>query len=259
MKELRLRRLFAQDQRSVIVAFDHASFMGNIPGLEDIGRLLRTLTQTGVDSVITTAGVVKKYRTDFGQLGLILRVDGGSTVRSPKSGELAITVSVKDALRLGADAVICMGMIGFPEEPSTIRNLTALAAEADHWNVPLVAEMLVKGEQKEASVEEIGFAMRVGAELGADLIKTSMALPVEQFQQVLETCYRPVVILGGAKVDGEEALLTTVYQAIQAGAAGVAIGRNVWQHPNPVGMCRALVSLVHGGATIAQALAEVKS
>ena len=85
-----------------------------------------------------------------------------------------------------------------------------------------------------------------------------MALPVEQFQQVLKTCYQPVVILGGAKKDDEETLLTTVYQAVQIGAAGVAIGRNVWQHPNPAGMCRALVSLVHGGATVAQALAEVK-
>ncbi len=96
--------------------------------------------------------------------------------------------------------------------------------------------------------------MRVGGELGADLIKTSIALPVDRFQKVLQTCYRPVVILGGAKVDDEAALLTTVQQAVQAGAAGVAIGRNVWQHPNPAGMCRALVALVHGGASVSQAL-----
>jgi DhnA family fructose-bisphosphate aldolase class Ia len=259
LKELRLRRLFGKDQRSVIIAFDHAAFMGNIPGLEDPGKLLRTLTQTGVDSVITTIGVAKRFRSDFGSLGLILRVDGGSSAKSPKTGELAVTVTVEDAVRLGADAVICMGMIGFPEEPSSIQNLAALSAEADLWNIPLVAEMLVKGEQKEPTVEEIGFAMRVGVELGADLIKTSIALPVDRFQKVLQTCYRPVVILGGAKVDDEAALLTTVQQAVQAGAAGVAIGRNVWQHPNPAGMCRALVALVHGGASVSQALAEIKS
>lgn len=259
MKALRLRRLFSQDHRTVIVAFDHAGFMGNIPGLEDPGKLIKLLAQTEVDSVITTVGVAKRYRNDFGKLGLILRVDGGSTARNPKSGELTITVQVKDAVRLGADALICMGMVGFPEESSTIQNLAALSAQADLWNIPLIAEMLVKGEQKEASVDEIGFAIRIGAELGADLIKAPVAYPIEQFQHVLQTCYRPVVILGGAKVDDEETLLTTIQQAIQAGAAGVAIGRNVWQHPNPMGMCRALVSLIHGGATVAQALAEVKN
>ncbi len=185
-------------------------------------------------------------------------MDGGSSVKSPRTGELAITVGMEDAVRLGADAVICMGMVGFPEEPSSLQNLAALSAESEIWNMPVVAEMLVKGEQKEPGVEEVGFAMRVGAELGADLIKTSLALPLDQFKDVLQTCYRPVVILGGAKADDEGTLLNNVYQAIQVGASGVAIGRNVWQHPNPAGMCWALVALVHGGATVSQALAETK-
>lgn len=258
MKEIRLRRCFGPDHRSVIVAFDHAGFMGNMPGLENPGKLLKTLTGTGIDAVITTVGVVKRFYSDFGSLGLILRVDGGSSVKSPRTGELAITVGMEDAVRLGADAVICMGMVGFPEEPSSLQNLAALSAESEIWNMPVVAEMLVKGEQKEPGVEEVGFAMRVGAELGADLIKTSLALPLDQFKDVLQTCYRPVVILGGAKVDDEETLLNNVYQAIQVGASGVAIGRNVWQHPNPAGMCRALVALVHGGANVSQALAEIK-
>jgi DhnA family fructose-bisphosphate aldolase class Ia len=259
MKEFRLRRLFGADGRTVIIAFDHASFMGDLPGLENPGALLDELCSSGVDAVLTTMGVARAYCGRFGRLGLILRADGGSSVRSPTTGAIQLLFSVEDAVRLGADAVICMGMIGFPEEPSSLRNLATLCAQSAEWSLPVMAEMLVNGQDgKDATPEDVGFAMRIGVELGADLIKAPFSSPIERYRSALASCYRPAVVLGGAKVDEEARLLETVQMALEAGAAGVAIGRNVWQHPDPAGMCRALAALVHGGASVGSALTEIR-
>jgi class I fructose-bisphosphate aldolase len=258
MKEHRIRRLFAEDNRIVIVAFDHAAFMGPVRGLEKPGQLIDDIVATGIDSVLTTMGIARTFCGKFGHLGLILRVDGGATMRSPKMGDIALSFSVQDALRLGADAVACMGMIGFDEEPSSLRNLAELSSQSAEWNMPLLAEMLVKGtDDGELTVEDVEFAMRIGVELGADLIKAPFVGPATDFTAAIQSCYCPVVVLGGAKMDEPTALLENVAEAIDAGATGVAIGRNVWQHPNPASVCRALVAIVHGGANVSQALKEI--
>lgn len=259
MKEHRLRRLFNRDGKIVIVAFDHAAFMGNVEGLENPGRLIDRIVDTGVDSVLTTMGVARRFCGKFGHLGLILRVDGGSTIRSPIKGDLSLAFSVQDALRLGADAVACMGMIGFDEEPSSLQNLAVLSSQSEKWNMPLLAEMLVSvGDGGSPTVEDIEFAIRVGVELGADLIKAPYVEPAEEYKKSLEACYRPVVVLGGAKKDDEVALLENVAQAMDAGAKGVAIGRNIWQHAAPEKVCKALVAVVHEGASVSQALKEIQ-
>lgn len=259
MKEIRLRHLFGSDGRTIIIAFDHAGFMGNIPGLEDPGALLDLLCSSEVDAVITTLGIARAFCSRFGRLGVIIRADGGSTVRSPSLGAIQRLFSIEDAARLGADAVICMGMIGYPEEPSSLLNLSALCAQSAEWHMPVVAEMLVNDQDgKEITPEDIGFAIRIGVELGADLVKAPFAPPMDSYQTALAACYRPTVVLGGAKVNEEACLFESVQMALEAGAAGVAIGRNVWQHPNPAGMCRALAALVHGGASIGEALKEIQ-
>jgi len=258
MKEHRIRRLFAEDKRIVIVAFDHAAFMGPIRGLENPGQLIDDIVDTGIDSVLTTMGIARMFCEKFGHLGLILRVDLGATIIIKKKKDIELSFSVEDALRLGADAVACMGMIGFDEEPSSLRNLAALSSQSAEWNMPLLAEMLVKGTNDgKVTVEDVEFAMRIGVELGADLIKAPYAGPASDFATAIQSCYRPVVVLGGAKMDEPAALLENIAEAIEAGANGVAIGRNVWQHPNPASVCRALVALVHGGANVSQALKEI--
>lgn len=258
MKEIRLGHLFGRDGRTVVVACDHAGFMGTVKGLEDPGTLLDTLAGSGVDAVLTTMGVARRFGDRLGKLGLILRADGGASMRSPVTGTLHTNFNVKDACRLGADAVICMGMIGYPEEPSSLQNLAALSAEAEVWGMPVVAEMLVKPKEGEAiKPEDIGFAMRIGAELGADLIKASFARPLDSYKIALAACYRPVVVLGGEKVKDEREMLQAIADALTAGVQGVAIGRNVWQHSNPAGVCRALVALVHSGASVETALKEI--
>jgi DhnA family fructose-bisphosphate aldolase class Ia len=260
LKEIRLHRIFAKDSRTVIVACDHAGFMGPIQGLEQPGQLMDQLVESGVDAVLTTRGIAQRFSDRLGKLGLILRADGGSSMASPVMGTLRPLFSIEEACRLGADAVICMGMIGFPEEPSSLQNLAGFTADAGQWGMPVIAEMLVKPKEGErASVKEIGFAMRIGVELGADLIKASYAGPAEAYKTALASCYRPVVVLGGEKVKDEKEMLQNIAEALESGAAGVAIGRNVWQHANPAGVCRSLVELVHGSGRLEKALKEIKA
>jgi DhnA family fructose-bisphosphate aldolase class Ia len=260
LKEIRLNHIFSKDNRTVIVAFDHAGFMGPLKGLENPGKLLDQLVAGGVDAILTTRGVAQTFSKQIGKLGLILRADGGSSMASPVTGTLRSIFSIKDACQLGADAVICMGMIGFPEEPSSLQNLAGFTADSEEWGMPVIAEMLVKPKEGDRpSVQDIAFAMRIGAELGADLIKASYAGPAEAYRTALGSCYRPVLVLGGEKVKDEREMLQNIADALDAGATGVAIGRNVWQHANPTGVCRALVELVHGSGNIDKALKEIKA
>ncbi|MDD5367920.1 MAG: hypothetical protein PHQ40_02450 [Anaerolineaceae bacterium] len=259
MKELRLQRIFAKDHRTVIVACDHAGFMGTVRGLEQPEVLIDALVESGVDAILTTMGIARRFGSRMGKLGLILRADGGASMRSPVMGSLQTQFSVEDACRLGADAVICMGMIGYQEEPSSLHNLASLSCDAEKWGMPLVAEMLVQVKEGRTTAQDIGFAMRIGVELGADVVKASYAGPVDAYEEARKACYRPVIVLGGDKVKDEREMFVNISDALDAGADGVAIGRNVWQHTNPAGICRALVALVHGGLGVDQALEEMSA
>jgi DhnA family fructose-bisphosphate aldolase class Ia len=257
---IRMRRIFAADGRTVIVALDHAAYYGPIAGLERPGEVLQAVVEAGADAVLTTSGIAAQFGDALGRAGLILRADGGATSRNPQPAGMRQILSVERALRLGADALICMGFIGFPDEVSSLRVLTDLADECSRWEVPLLAEMIVAGQEGKApTAEDVGFAARVGAELGADFIKTTYVGPPEAYREALGACYVPVVVLGGEKAADDQAVLEGVAGAMAAGAAGVAIGRNVWQHPDPTGMVRALVALVHGGATVDEALREISA
>jgi len=255
----RMRRIFAGDGRTVIVALDHAAYFGPMAGLERPGEVLRAVVEAGADAVLTTAGIATRFGEDLGRVGLILRADGGSTVRNPQPAGIQQVLSVERALRLGADALACMGMIGFPDESASLRVLVDLVDACSRWEMPVLAEMLVQGRDGgKPTVKDVAFAARVGAELGADFVKTLYAGPPEAYRIVVEACYVPVVVLGGEKAADDQAVLEAVAGAMAAGAAGVAIGRNVWQHPDPAGMVRALVALVHGGAMVDEALRELR-
>lgn len=259
MSQIRKSRIFATDGHTVIVALDHTAYFGPMAGLERPGEVLQTVVQAGADAVLTTAGIAARFGEYLGRVGVILRADGGSSSRNPEPAGIRQILSVEKALRLGADALACMGLIGFPDEDASLRVLTDLADEGHRWGLPLLAEMMVAGKEGQApTAEDVAFAARIGAELGADFVKTLYAGPSEAYRAALATCYVPVVVLGGAKAADDRLVLEAVAGAMAAGAAGVAVGRNVWQHPNPAAMVMALVALVHGGATVDEALRELK-
>ena len=250
----RMRRLFREDGRTVIVAMDHGMGMDVNPALDKTGEKIEAIVKGGADAILTTVGIAQRFADQLGDVGLILRADGGySALPSEAGGHPRLLYSVDDALRAGADAVVCNGFPGTPSEQDCMKNLAELVAQARLWNVPVMAEMLPGGFGKLVpwDVHNVRLAARTGCEYGADIIKTTFAGTAEEFRQVIEASYQPVVILGGAATKDLQGLFTCIEEAMAIGAAGVAIGRNVWNHEDPEKVTRALCALVHDNAKAA--------
>lgn len=249
-------RIFREDGRCLVIAMDHGSGLDVYPGLAEPGRVLDEVVAGGADAILTTPGIVKQFSHNLGSIGVILRADGGSTQLRGGSGEYRILCTVEDALRLGADAVACMGFPGTPVEEQTLGNLATLAGQCQAWGMPLMAEMIPGGFTKFDlhTVENTRLAVRIGVELGADFIKTEFVGSTESYRQVIENCYRPVLVLGGGKTKDERGLFAMVQAALAAGAAGIAFGRNVWGHARPGAMVSALRQIIHQNAPVEQAL-----
>jgi len=254
----RMHRIFRDDGRSVVVAMDHGSGLDVYPALARPAAVLEAVVAAGADAVLTTPGIVKQFSQELNSVAVILRVDGGSSqLAEVGSLECKLLYSVEDAVRLGADAIACMGFPGTPLETRTLLNVAKLAGQCEAWGIPLMAEMLPGGlaNSKLHTVENVRLAARIGVELGADFIKTLYVAPAESFQQVTESCYRPVLVLGGAKTDDERSLFNIVSSSLKAGAAGLVMGRNVWGYERPKAMVKALCAMVHNNASVDEAMA----
>lgn len=241
----RLRRIIKFDGRALIVALDHG-----LPGVSPLvhltqpAGLLETLIASGADAILTTPGIAARFAGRLGSMGLIVRLDGASTSLSQAPTEMRLIASVEDALRLGADAVALMGFPGAPDESNSLHTLGSVAVECRRMGLPLMAEILPLGYSARPDIEQLKIAARIGAELGADLIKTRYVGPPEAFRQVIENCYAPVLILGGSSRSPDE-VAQDVQAALQAGAAGAVVGRNIWQAEDPGRVTRMLVQAVH--------------
>ena len=250
----RLGKVFHSDGKSVIVAMDHGMGMPVNPALDHIGDVLRAVVKGGADAILTTFGIAEKYADELRNVGLILRMDGGGS--SLYSGDEcpSMLYSIEDALRLGADAVACMGFPGAPYEHACMQQLAKLTSDGRAWGMPVMAEMLPGGFNPAVpnSIENLVISAHAGCEYGASIIKTAYTGPVEEFKKVIAASYQPVVVLGGAQTKDLSSLFECIEQAMAAGAAGVAIGRNVWNNPDPERVTRALVDLVHNGKSAAE-------
>jgi DhnA family fructose-bisphosphate aldolase class Ia len=246
-KEIRLNHIFARDGKTVIAALDHG--IAGIAPLDGLGRpdsLIPAITAAGVDAIIVSPGLAGGFAGLFSKAGLIVRVDCGPTAQRGEWCESRPALAAEDALRMGADAVIAMGIVGTRDEAASLRSLAVLAGECDRWGIALVAEMLPGGfAAKEVTPAQIASAARVGADLGADFIKVAYSGSVESFREVVSSCYRPVVVLGGSK-QPPEALVSTARDAVKAGARGMAVGRNIWQSGDPGRITASLVEAIHG-------------
>ncbi len=252
-KTRRLQRIFREDGRTVIVAMDHAAVFGMIEGLERPGELIHRVRAAGADAILTTYGICTRFAEETGNMGVILRVDGGISGLARKQEAMSLTYSVSDALRVGADGVAAMGMPGSDAEAETLPYLSALVGKCAEWDVPVLAEMLPGGFEDSSiwwTVENVGNACRIGAELGVDLIKTVYTGDVSGFRRIVERVYVPVVVLGGARAKAPRALLEEIAAAMEAGASGVAIGRNIFRHPEPEKLTAAVVAVVHEGTSV---------
>ncbi len=261
LKTHRLDHVFKEDGKTVIFAMDHAGNFGNMEGLEKPGELVRKVRAGGADAILTTYGICTRFAKEIGGMGMILRCDGGNSVLAAQRTAMKLLFGARDALRIGADAVCVMGMPGSAHENETLPYLADLIGQCAEWSLPVMAEMLPGGFEKPGEMwtpENIGHASRIGAEMGVDFIKTNYAGDVQSFCKVCAQAYVPVVVLGGSKAKTAKDLLTGIYESMQAGAAGVAVGRNISQSGHPDKITAAIVAVVHAGATVDAALELIK-
>jgi len=252
-KKRRLKRIFRDDERTVVVPMDHGVTIGPVTGLVRMQEIIDKLLHGGVDAVVLHRGVAK--HVDTGNAGLIVHLSG-ITKLGPDPNNKVQVCSVEEAVRIGADAVSVHVNVGAEQEDRMLAKLGRVADDCDRYGVPLLAMMYPRGPKikNQHAVDVVAHAARLGAELGADVIKTNYTGDVETFKEVVRGCYVPVIIAGGPKVETVREVLQMVHDSIKAGGAGLSIGRNVFQHENPTKMVKALSAIVHHGVSVDESL-----
>lgn len=257
--------IMASDGRALIVAMDHARTHGVIDGLENPGKVIETMIDAGADGIMTTYGVIKHYRNLIaGRVPVLMRLDGGPSLYREDwlaNTEWELLHSVEDALTFGASGVVLMAFIGIPVELKTLSIVARVASECVRANLPVVVEALPCPSLRIPDAKDplvMASAARLAFEHGADYIKTYYTGTPQGFRMVVDNCPVPTLIAGGPKMNTVADTLQVVDGAMQAGAAGVVFGRNIWQSPNPGGMVRALKKVIHERASVADALNELK-
>jgi len=257
----RLNRIFRSDGRAVIVPIDHSMAVSLPQGWENPGKTLAAIIEGGADAIMTTYGIAKHFRPLLrGKIPVIVRVDGGPSFFSEEWGSFtrwSQLYSVEDALRIGAEGIIVMTWFGIPAEVDSIKVTACVAAECERWQVPLAGEA-IPHPSKWFDAEALAAAARISTEYGADFIKTHNPGSVEGIRRITSVCPVPVLTAGGARTHSPREALEAAEHMLQGGGAGVFYGRNVWEHPDPAAMTRALVRLLHENATVEQALQELR-
>lgn len=234
--------------RTVMLAVDHGYFMGPTTGLEQLGRMVSPLLPFA-DTLMLTRGALRYYIDPRIDIPITLRVSGGTSIlNKERLLHEGIVCSVKDAIRLNASCVAFSILVGAEYERDTILNFTKIIDEAQEYGIPTLCVTAV-GRDMARDARYMSLASRMGAELGADIIKTYY---VDGFDKVVDSCPVPVVIAGGKKIPERDAL-QMAHDAVSAGAVGVDMGRNIFQSENPVAMIQAVRSIVHDNVSVDEA------
>ncbi|UCE15633.1 MAG: class I fructose-bisphosphate aldolase family protein [Candidatus Bathyarchaeota archaeon] len=252
-KKKRLKRIFRDDQRTVIVPMDHGVTVGPIKGLVNMQTIIDKLLEGEADAVVVHRGVAK--HVDTGQAGLIVHLSASTKLGLDPNYKVQVC-SVDEAVRIGADAVSVHINVGAEQEDKMLMKLGKVADDCDRYGMPLLAMMYPRGPKikNQHAVDVVAHAARLGAELGADIIKTNYTGSIESFREVVRGCHVPVIIAGGPKVETVREILQMVQDSVKAGGAGLSIGRNVFQHENPTLIVKALSAIVHTNASVDESL-----
>ncbi|MCC6004596.1 MAG: hypothetical protein LM590_09665 [Thermofilum sp.] len=241
-KKIRMTRIFRQDGRTLIFAFDHGAILGPVRGAEDISWILEEVISGGVDAIMTTLGVIKNYGPSFSKKGL------GWILTLQDKNPLTASQSMTLASQLGVDAVKIFVRMGGEEQWQDLETLWSLAKAGEEYGIPVLAEMYpVKTGESSSHVtaEYIAKISRIAAEYGADIIKTFYTGSEESFRYVVKVCPVPIVVLGGERAKSDVEFLRDIASSIKAGGAGAAVGRNIFEHPNPKLITKALSAVIH--------------
>ncbi|HEX4953956.1 MAG TPA: 3-hydroxy-5-phosphonooxypentane-2,4-dione thiolase [Thermoanaerobaculia bacterium] len=246
----RLSRIFDPETgKTVMLAFDHGYFQGPTTGLERVDLSIVPLLPWA-DTLMLTRGILRTVIPPSYPGGLVLRASGGPSILKELSDE-EIALSLEDAIRLNASALAVQVFIGGPHETKSVHNLTRLVDEATRYGIGVLAVTAV-GRELVRDAKYMRLATRICAELGATYVKTYFV--DDGFDTVTAACPVPIVIAGGKKLPEREAL-ALARNAIDQGASGVDMGRNIFQAGNPAAMIQAVRKVVHEGASVDQAYA----
>lgn len=256
-KDVRISRI-TERGRMLCIPMDHGVTIGPVKGLDRIFKTIEDVSRGGATAILTHKGIIRCLK-NTPKIGIIMHASASTSLGPSPNWKVKVS-SVEEAIRLGADAISVHVNIGCKDEPEMLKMLGEIADECDNWNMPLIAMMYPRGENiKDPNDPTIAsHVARIGAELGADIVKTPYIGSIDAFRKVIEGCPVPVVIAGGPKMDSDLDVLQMVKDAMDAGAIGAAIGRNVFQHDNPEAMVRALRAIIIDNWSVKEAMELLK-
>lgn len=252
-KSIRMERIFNRNTgNAIIIPMDHGVSAGPIEGLRNLQEAVNKVAEGGANAVLGHMGLAKHGHRGYGHdVGLIIHLSASTSLSADPNHKVLVT-KVEEAIKIGADAVSVHINVGAEDEYEMLQGLGYVAGKCDEWGMPLLAMMYPRGRKvhSEYDVDVVKHAARIGAELGADIIKTNYTGSPETFKEVVEGCPVPVIIAGGPKMNSEQELLEMIEGSLEAGGRGVAIGRNVFQAQDPTGLVRKIAKIVHEGVSV---------
>jgi class I fructose-bisphosphate aldolase len=257
-KILRLKRILNyRTGRIVVFPLDHGVTCGLVRGLEDMAKCLQYGIDGGADAVVLHKGMMRLLENTTGHLPGVFMHLSGSTQLGTSVHHKVLVGSVEEAVVRGADGVSCHVNLGNEFESEMLRDLGFIGSECARWQIPLLVMIYVRGRYAPPDSEydkAIAHAVRLAAELGADIVKTAMPSSVKTLERITKSVPVPVIIAGGSKAEDPVAFLEGIERAMEAGAKGVAVGRNVFQNERPQAFLRAITFVVHEGITAREAI-----
>ncbi|MCL2142110.1 MAG: 2-amino-3,7-dideoxy-D-threo-hept-6-ulosonate synthase [Methanimicrococcus sp.] len=255
-KAIRMERFIKRETgRTIIVPMDHGVGAGPIRGLTNLPSTIDKVSSGGANAVLVHMGLVKHgHRRHGDDIGLIIHLSASTSLGSNSSHKVLVT-TVEEAIKVGADAVSIHVNIGAEDEPEMLQGFGEISRKCEEWGMPLLAMVYPRGPKitSEFGPDVVAHAARLGAELGADIVKTNYTGDIDSFKKVVQGCPIPVIIAGGPHMDSELSLLENVADSLEAGGKGVAIGRNVFQSENPTRTVKRIHAVVHEGFTATEA------
>jgi 3-hydroxy-5-phosphonooxypentane-2,4-dione thiolase len=228
-----------EDGRCVMLAVDHGYFLGPTEKLENPKETIKPLL-SHADSIMLTRGILRTSVSPESNVPIVLRVSGGSSIIGEDLSNETIVTSIDEAIKLNASCLALSVFVGSKYESQTLTNLAKLVDEGQRFDIPVLAVTAV-GKEMARDARYLALACRIAAELGAHIVKTYYC---KDFTKVVESCPIPIIIAGGKKISEKDALQLT-FDAINDGASGVDMGRNIWQSDHPIAMIKAVKSIVH--------------
>ncbi len=261
-KSVRMERIMdRRTGRTIIVPMDHGISSGPIAGLEDMPKAVDSVVNGGANAVLMHKGMVSGGHRGYGKdVGLIVHLSA-STSMAPDPNAKKLATTVEHAVKMGADAVSVHVNIGSETEAEMVQDMGMVSEVADEWGMPLLAMMYPRGRDVKdpCDVEVVKLAARIGVELGADIVKTNYTGDPDSFKEVVKGAGKvPVVIAGGEKAKDIRGVLQSVKDSVDAGGAGVAMGRNIFQAKEPAKMVAAVAAVVHKNKGADEALEILK-